>query len=426
MPTDTDRRHIHTPHTSSTGNMKTFTTFSLILLSTSTYALPAALGSFTVPLIRVDGPGAYLKGAANASRARARFLKSRTPVGPSTVSMSSSTPHFIVKVGVGKPVAYHDLVVDTGSSITWFTEYVTKPSTSEPTGQKMSSEYAGGAITFEGNGYRDEVTLAPELVIDNQLIGSVSHSTGTGFNGRGILGLSLSKGRLHPNSNPLIPTVMNNLKFWGLVTKEVFSVYLPPIASPDSKTNGKLTYGGIDTSSYQGDLMYLPLTKKSPASEYWGIELSSCTYGSDTFIPQIPVAGIVDTASPVIFVPNNFFEEYRKAIPDAVFDTDTMLIEIPASSIQYMQTLHLTGKSGDPTHPTHEFTLDVESQLLPEGMNTAWGGDAGKHYGIIVPIGHFSGQGFDFILGIPFLEKYYTVYDADKQRIGFALADHRK
>ena len=140
---------------------------------------------------------------------------------------------------------------------------------------------------------------------------------------------------------------------------------------------------------YQGDLMYLPLTKISPASEYWGIELSSCTYGSDTFIPQIPVAGIVDTASPgvfplyacrdtylfscptVIFVPNNFFEEYRKAIPDAVFDTDTRLIEIPASSIQYMQTLHLTGKSGDPTHPTHEFTLDVESQLLPEGMNTA-------------------------------------------------------
>ena len=117
----------------------------------------------------------------------------------------------------------------------------------------MSSEYAGGAITFEGNGCknmvtistpgdlqradRDEVTLAPGLVIDNQLIGSVSHSTGTGFNGRGILGLSLSKGRLHLNSNPLIPTVMNNLKFWGLVTKEVFSVYLPPIASPDSKTS---------------------------------------------------------------------------------------------------------------------------------------------------------------------------------------------
>ena len=121
MP-NTDRWHIHTPHTS---NMKTFTTFSLILLSTSTYvnALPAALpvGNFTVPLIRLNGTGAYLKGAANASCARTRFLKSRTLIasGPSTMPMSLSALYFIVKVGVGTPVVDKCLLVDTGSSITW-------------------------------------------------------------------------------------------------------------------------------------------------------------------------------------------------------------------------------------------------------------------------------------------------------------------
>ena len=104
--------------------MKTFTIFSLILLSTSTYvnALPAALpvGNFTVPLIRLNGTGAYLKGAANASRACTRFLKSRTPVasGPSTVPMSLSAPYFVVRVGVGTPVVDKRLLVDTGSSIT--------------------------------------------------------------------------------------------------------------------------------------------------------------------------------------------------------------------------------------------------------------------------------------------------------------------
>ena len=117
MPTDTDRRHIHTPPTSS--NMKTFTTFSLILLSTSTYVNALPVGNFTVPLIWLNGTGAYLNGAADASHARARLLKSRTPVEPSTVSMSSSGAHFVVKVGVGNPPAYKDLVVDTGSSVTW-------------------------------------------------------------------------------------------------------------------------------------------------------------------------------------------------------------------------------------------------------------------------------------------------------------------
>ena len=73
-------------------------------------------------------------------------------------------------------------------------------------------------------------------------------------------------------------------------------------------------------------------------------------------------------------------------------------------------------------------------------MNTELGGDVGKHYGIIGPIGHFAGDvnDVDFVLGIPFMRKYYTVssgscfeksmlnghpwqvYDADKRRIGFA------
>ena len=103
--------------------MKTFTTFSLILLSTSTYvnALPAALpvGNFTVPLIRLEETGAYLNGAANASRARARFLKSRTPVVSSTMPMFLFGAHFVVKVSVGNPVADHYLLVDTASPVTW-------------------------------------------------------------------------------------------------------------------------------------------------------------------------------------------------------------------------------------------------------------------------------------------------------------------
>ncbi|KAN0080277.1 Aspartic peptidase domain containing protein [Tylopilus felleus] len=189
---------------------------------------------------------------------------------------------------------------------------------------------------------------------------------------------------------------MNNLKLQGL--KEVFSVYIPPITSP---TKGRLTYGGIDISLYQGELTYFPLTTTSPASQYWGIDLSSCTYGSNTIIPTPPIAGIVDTGDPKILIPDDLFRVYMNAIPRAKFDTKTGLIEIPPSSIQHMQPLHFT--IGD-----REFTLDVDSQLVPEEMYTAWDADAEKCYGVVDSIGHVMGHGIDFVLGIPFMEKYYT------------------
>ena len=148
-------------------------------------------------------------------------------------------------------------------------------------------------------------------------------------------------------------------------------------------------------------------------------------YGDNTQIistesTQTPIAGIVDTGVQSVFplyacrdtylfscptailIPDDFFELYRKAIPGAVLDKATKLIEIPHSSIQHMQPLHFT--FGD-----HKFTLNGNEQLVPQGMNIVWGGDAEKHYGFVGPIGSTGRHGLDFILGVPFMVKYYTV-----------------
>ncbi|KAN0080186.1 Aspartic peptidase domain containing protein [Tylopilus felleus] len=394
-----------------------FTTFSLILLSTSTYvnALPAALPveNFTFPLIRLEGTGAYLEGAVNASRARARFLKSRTPVGPSSMTVLSSGAQLVVEVGVGNPVAYQHLLVDTGHDFCGISSRrYTETDTSKSTGQEVTTKYGNGDISLKGTEYLDEVILAPGLVIPHQSIGSVSSSSRFNhLNVHGILGLApvgLTKGLLRPNTNELIPTVMNNLKLQGL--KEVFSVYIPPITGPERLS--ELTYGGIDISLYQGDLMYFPLTTTSPASQYWGLDLSSCMYGSRTII-QTTIAGILDTGDPMILIPDNFFQLYMDEIPGAVLNKKAGLMKIPRSSVAQMQPLHF--RFGD-----HDFTLDVDSQLVPQEIITASGGNTRNYYGTVRPMGRVTKHGFDFILGRPFMEKYYTVFDADRQRIGFA------
>ena len=201
-----------------------------------------------------------------------------------------------------------------------------------------------------------------------------------------------------------------------------------------------------------GELTYVPV---SPASQRWGFDISSCTYGSDTITPT-PIAGpgVVDLGSPSVFalyacrdtylfscrtailIPDDLLRVYMDTIPGAKFDTKTELIEIPPSSIRHIQPLHFT-------FGNREFTLDVNSQLLPQEMYTTWEADAGKCYSVVSSIGRVIGleSGLDFVFGIPFMEKYYTVsssgscfeksilnghpwqvHDAGRQRIGFAQA----
>ena len=209
------------------------------------------------------------------------------------------------------------------------------------------------------------------------------------------------------------------------------------------------------TRQYKGELTYRPLTREFPASQHWGIDLSSCTYGSRTII-NTPIAGIVTPGSRSVFalyacrdtylfscpteilIPNDVFKVYIDAIPGAKRDDTrkgaTGLTEIPYTSINDMQPLHFT--FGD-----REFTLDVDAQLLPERMNPD--AHAGRYYSVVCPIDseHVAGRGVvDFVLGAPFIQKYYTVssgscfeksmlnghpwqvYDAERQQIGFAEA----
>ena len=61
---------------------------------------------------------------------------------------------------------------------------------------------------------------------------------------------------------------------------------------------GELTFGGVDTSKTSGTVKYVPVTKKSPASKYWGIN-QSITYGSK---PILTGSGIVDTGTTLVLL----------------------------------------------------------------------------------------------------------------------------
>merc|ERR1719188_346600 len=66
----------------------------------------------------------------------------------------------------------------------------------------------------------------------------------------------------------------------------------------------------------------------------------------------------------------------------------------------------------------HTLTLDAEDYMDREA------GDDGEEYcwAHLAPMAGTTGRGPVLVLGMPFLRKFYTVFDADKGVVGFGLA----
>lgn len=110
------------------------------------------------------------------------------------------------------------------------------------------------------------MTLAPNLVITNQSIGdALSYADFEGVDGIvGVGPVDLTQGTLSPDTNALIPTVMNNLVSQGVIENQILGVYFAPSTNYSDTSeferpcpclqlnrrcvDGALTYGGIDSS----------------------------------------------------------------------------------------------------------------------------------------------------------------------------------
>ena len=66
------------------------------------------------------------------------------------------------------------------------------------------------------------------------------------------------------------------------------------------------------------------------------------------------------------------------------------------------------------------FELTRNAQIWPRTQNAGINGTADDIYLIVGDIGSKSGYGLDYILGQPFLERFYSVFDNARSRVGLA------
>ncbi|KAG1754942.1 aspartic peptidase domain-containing protein [Suillus paluster] len=392
-----------------------------LLLALSIAGSPVEIRNspITIPIVRrlntSDGPINLLQ----CDKARVAAVKdgsaSTLNRRAGSIPVINEVLTYVAQVGVGSPATTYNLAVDTGSSNTWvgaLTPYA-KTATSINTGQPVTVDY--GSEYFFGTEYTDTVTLGSGLTITAQSIG-VAYEINGFTTVDGILGigpLGLTAGTLTNALTTTIPTVTQNLNSQGHISQIVVGVSFQPTTS-EKVTNGELTFGGTDATKYTDSIAYTPLTTKSPSSGYWGIDCS-ITYGSTTLF-SATAAGIVDTGTSLIYIATDAFNKYKSAT-GATVDLSVGLLTLTLT--QYGALNDLNFHIGN---TAYSFTRNA--QIWPRSLNTYIHGNSNSIYLVVWDLGLPSGQGYDFILGMTFLERFYSVFDTTNSRIGFATTPY--
>jgi len=208
------------------------------------------------------------------------------------------------------------------------------------------------------------------------------------FNFDGVLGLALPKMSQGPTFN-----TMERLKDSKQLHQTVYSVYL---SSADSSVEAsEVTFGSIKTSHMASEMHWVPVSR---STGYWEVEIADITLDDH---PQELCAGCyvaVDTGTSELAGPSSVIQELAERLQ----------VRTDCSNFHQLPRLgFLVGEqilNLEPRDYVDQAATSCEVSLMPLDVPPPKG-----------PL---------FVFGIPFLEKFYTVYDNVNEQVGFAVAKH--
>lgn len=319
-------------------------------------------------------------------------------------------------ISIGSPAQTFEVIYDTGSSNLWVpsakcdaskypscanhTKYDSSKSTTyAPKGDTLTIPYGSG--TCSGFLSQDTVALGG-LSVSSLPFGEITNEPGQvweispfdGICGLGYPGIAVDK------VTPPFDALMSS----GKLEKNEFSFYLSTQHGDMTKQTSALVLGGVDSKYFTGDFTYLPTQKFLGNQGYWlihgdDVKVGGSSTGACSGWLSKSCALVVDTGTSIITGPSSKLNPIISKIGTVKPD---------CSNLDSLPTISFTLAGKD-------FDLEPEFYVL----KITEGGETECQLGM---------QAMDqlglWILGDPFLRKYYTVFDRANNQVGFATAKH--
>jgi hypothetical protein len=197
----------------------------------------------------------------------------------------------------------------------------------------------------------------------------------------------------------LAPTVVDAKEFnvmQALLSKRkagkaVFGVYLAETSSTVA-AGGELVFGGYRKERLAEDLLWVPVSDAA----HWQIQVDDITLDGK---------------------PANLC---AKGGCQAAVDTGSSLVSAPGNILSRIMSRIDPGSDCSKSPPKLGFIVNGKTLEL-RGEDYLEHSDDGCEF-LLASAG--GGKGPSLVLGYPFLRRYYTVFDQEHGRIGFALANH--
>ncbi|XP_042876089.1 lysosomal aspartic protease-like [Penaeus japonicus] len=313
-------------------------------------------------------------------------------------------------INIGTPGQYFKIIFDTGSSNLWVpseqcsilnlacqlhNRYDSSlSSTYKPNGTDFDIQYGSGALS--GFLSSDNVAVGG-LTVTDQTFAEATQEPGLAFVAGafdGIMGMGFTE-----ISVLGIPTVFDTMVAQGVVDQPVFSFYLNH--DMNGELGGELVLGGSDPNHYEGEFNYVPVSRVG----YWQLTADGIKVGGVAKDFCNPCETIVDTGTSLIAGPK---EEVRE-----------IMLDLGAFPIIAGEWLINCNKV--PDMPPVTFTLNgVDYDLTGPELVIENVDETGTRVCIVGILGLNLGSIEAWILGDPFIARYYTEFDVGNKRMGFA------
>ncbi|KAG2067437.1 aspartic peptidase A1 [Suillus decipiens] len=313
---------------------------------------------------------------------------------------------YTVNVRIGDSPTSYNLIVNSASAITWVgagLPYLSR--TGVDTQQPMEVNYGYGS--FRGTLFMDQLRIGDmqRLTIPWMPFGVASTSQGIAADG--VLGVgprSSGEGILQNFPGPVIQTVTERL----VLRRAAVGIFFQPLVA-NQVDDGEICFGGTNPSRYIIPLGYTDVTTIAPSSRYGGIN-QRITFGDIEILPY--TAGVVDSACNFLYLAIDAYERYRAAT-GGILNPANGLLQI--SLQQYNQLSDLEFHIGRST-----YKLVRNAQIWPRFLNYTINGGDHDIFLIVKALHRRTGSGYDFVIGAPFLQRFYIVFDSSNSRVGFA------